>query len=673
MTGSPRKGQSGRQLRSGTLLGAEGEEHWHPATTFAFPESPSPKRPGKAEKKKSPNTRKLRRQTMMPTRQAAAAPVPIAAFASPPLSQRRSRRQSMMPVRLQASPGGDKRRAAKTQPTTTATDTAKAKTKRRLEPSEEPPTNKKTRLIPTSKSASQYKIAPSPATSKKHKSTSALPVSRSSRRPPKTEAPVQAKKSPAKKRALSPTHLESSPPKRRAASRSRSESQLKRSKSLPRGQKKAAKVPEKPVIPSPKKTSVSLKATSPAKKTVTPSKKKTSSSSLKSPPPSKSTKKSTASPAAKKAVTPSKKKSSSSSLKSPPASETIPKKRSTASLKTAASPVSKGQKTPKTGLPSSSHSPASQKTSQNVNKLLTKTPSIVVKMMKVSAIKTPPSMKKLNPKQATPASPSPRRPRLTRSAAKSRMVSSRSARHVSLRVEGKSPPSSLASFRKTPASKRAAATAFPADLGASPALPSAHEQLQRIRDAISAKHATPHKPLPPNTSTTTTTATATATPSQDSTADTHTAGNGKCGPKTALDTHCTPTARLPLPMTPKSSRSSGSVSRFSVRLTSSSVESRYLQHTGPATPHSSTPIKGSHTLEVIGARPSLREGARRDAEEEEEEGEVEVDGGRTDTSVEEEGGENSLDETVEEEEEEEDSSAKSGSTSQNRKSYCSLM
>ncbi|KAK8395840.1 hypothetical protein O3P69_005745 [Scylla paramamosain] len=678
MTGSPRKSQPGRQLRSGTLLGAQGEDQWHPATSFSFPESPSPKRLSKAEKKKSPNIRKLRRQTMMPTRQATTA-MPIATFASPPLSQRRTRRQSMMPVRLQVSPVSDKRKTAKIQPA--SPDPAKTKTKRKLEPAEEPLASKKSRLIPVSKSTSQVKTAPSPTPSKKHKSLSALPVSRSSRKAAKTaEAPVQAKKSPARKRALSPSHLEdSSPPKRRAASRSRSESQFVRSKSLPRGQKKAAKVPEKPVTSSPKKASISSKVVSPA---------------------------------AKKTAIPSKKKASSSSLKTPPASRNTPKKKSTASLKTAASPVSKVQKTPKadsktrlpspTKTPSSSNKKASKKTptpnqaktppslkkrekkttKTSATKIaLTKTPSVVLKKVRVSVTEMPPSiMKKATPRNTTPATPSPRRPRLTRSAAKSRMVSSKSARHVSLKLDGKSPPSSLASFRKTPSSKRTATVVLPADLGASPALPSAHEQLQRIRDAISAKrqHSTPpRKPLPPSA----------ATPSLDKVvtqADIHASGNGNCGSEAALDNLCTPTARLPLPTTPKSSRGSGGgVSRFSSRLASSTAESRFLLHTSLAAPHSSTPIKGSHTLEVIGARPSLK--ARRGGEED-------VDGGRADTSVEEEsmgeeGGESSLDESVEEEEEEveeeeeeeeeegegDDNSAKTGSTSQSRKSYCSLM
>ncbi|KAG0710169.1 Transmembrane protein 161A [Chionoecetes opilio] len=705
------RGRLGRRLRSGVLQ-EEGEGEWRAAATFAFPDSSPPKRSDKNDKIKSPNKRQLRRQTMMPRQQAAAAaPVPIAAFVSPPLSQRRSRRQSMMPLKLQGTTTMGPLKAGPPSPS------RPPQAPPRPNASWASPTNKKRRLIPTFKSASQVKSAPSPTPSKKHKSLSALPIARSARKAAKTqrgdnktpsasklpavikESPVQGKKG-SKKRALSPSQSKATSPARKKlspekksssvktmASSSRSESHLVRGKSISRSQRKGAKVREKPLTPSPKKPlktktvtpkikgcgcvdpspATKKSVTPPKNKAITPTSKKTSSSTLKTPAKAKNTpkKKTSAvllvSPATKKSVTPSKnkpttptsKKTSTTALKTPTKPKNTPKKKSTTSLKNT-SPASK--KTPKSDTKSKptpyfeTPSPKKVTKSPNHKKTPMKSPRVVIKK-----VKTPNSQKKKLTQIATPATPSPRRPRLTRSAAKSRI---RSSKKVSLVVDGKSPPSSLASFRKTPSSKNTAVPALQ-DLGASPALPSARVQLERIRQVISsAKKTRSTPPRPPLHH-------STATAHLDKVitkADIHASGNGKCGSEGVLANHCdpwlssTPTARPALPLTPKSSRSS--VSRISSRISSSMVETRHLQlpRTYVSAPAlSSTPIKGSHALEVIGARQPLKDAGNLPEPLDEEEG---VDGEMEDTSVEEvedvDIGETSIDESVEEEEEEEE-------------------
>lgn len=104
-------------------------------------------------------------------------------------------------------------------------------------------------------------------------------------------------------------------------------------------------------------------------------------------------------------------------------------------------------------------------------------------------------------------------------------------------------------------------------------------------------------------------------------------------------------------------------------------------HTAAAAPQSSTPIKGSHMLEVIGLRPSLKEKKGSGSLSESLGGETcdNVDGGRADTSVEEsvdvESGQTSIDESMGEEEEDScvEDKVEEESTTQNRKSFCSLM
>lgn len=656
--------------------------------------------------------KKLRRQTMMPRQ--AAAPV-----ASPTLSQRRTRRQSMMPVKLRTSPPGTKVKVSKAKPSALPTVKSKRKLTEEILTLEESPVSKRRRVVPISKSSTQVKTAASPTPSKQHKSMSALPAPRSTRKAQsKTASPrtppleSSRRKTPARKRALSPAKATPSPPKRRATSRSKSESQFVRGKSLTRSQKKKTTAPKskssvhikspitKKLDPSPKKKSdkkqsaASLKRSpkspaSPARKKATSATtpKKTGKTGLKkmassstatppAPPPPKSAKKSQkkASKTALKETVQSPSKTPASKKKTPtpktPTAKSPPSKKKTpAKTPDAKSPASKKKtpstsaktpptkKTPTTKTPKktpTAKSPPSQKKSQK------KTPTVVAKKVKSPPISTK-KRSLSSAKVASPKSPSPQKRRLVRSTAKSHMsdIKTKSLRVV---LHGISPPSSLASFRKTPSSKRAPDATPPKDLGESPDLPSARKQLKRIRDNIAFAHerrhsasATPRKSLSRTANKSAAKPTLGKVVTQ---ADIHATATDKCDSDGTLANHCdsssvqdsTPSARPPLPATPKSSRGTNvRVCHFSSRIASSASVQRLTRGSAP---HSSTPIKGSAEDSTI-----LSESM-----------DDSVDGRRADTSSE---GMNGVEEDTSMEESVETQEAES--TTPSRKSYCSLM